>query len=183
MFVFLILAALYESWSLPFSVLLATPVAVLGAFLGLVSRHFDNNVYAQIGLVVLVGLSAKNAILIVEFAKDNYEHGQSLIDAALDGARLRLRPILMTSFAFIFGCLPLWSASGAGAAARRVLGTAVVSGMGAATLLGIFFIPALFVLVEKLSARKHGPGAAAAVPAAVATDRVGAQDRPGGDHE
>ena len=179
-FVFLILAALYESWSLPFSVLLATPVAVLGAFLGLVSRHFDNNVYAQIGLVVLVGLSAKNAILIVEFAKDNYEKGQSLIDAALEGARLRLRPILMTSFAFIFGCLPLWSATGAGAAARRVLGTAVVSGMAAATLLGIFFIPALFVLVEKLSSRKHGPGSPAAVPAAVATDRGGAHDRPGG---
>jgi HAE1 family hydrophobic/amphiphilic exporter-1 len=157
-FVFLILAALYESWSLPFSVLLSTPVAVLGAFLGMVSRHFDNNVYTQIGLVVLVGLTAKNAILIVEFAKDGYEHGRPLIDAALEGARLRLRPILMTSFAFIFGCLPLWSASGAGAAARRALGTAVVSGMLAATLIGIFFIPALFVFIERLATRnKHGP--------------------------
>ncbi|HEX3475322.1 MAG TPA: multidrug efflux RND transporter permease subunit [Kofleriaceae bacterium] len=156
-FVFLILAALYESWSLPFSVLLSTPVAVLGAFLGMVSRHFDNNVYTQIGLVVLVGLTAKNAILIVEFAKDGYEHGRPLIDAALEGARLRLRPILMTSFAFIFGCLPLWSASGAGAAARRALGTAVVSGMLAATLIGIFFIPSLFVFIERLSTRgKHG---------------------------
>ncbi|HTR49829.1 MAG TPA: multidrug efflux RND transporter permease subunit [Kofleriaceae bacterium] len=153
-FVFLILAALYESWSLPFSVLLSTPVAVLGAFLGLLSRHFDNNVYAQIGLVVLVGLTAKNAILIVEFAKDGFERGKDLIDAALEGARLRLRPILMTSFAFIFGTLPLWFASGAGASARRVLGTAVVSGMLAATLLGIFFIPALFVFIERLSHRK-----------------------------
>ncbi|HEY1816116.1 MAG TPA: multidrug efflux RND transporter permease subunit [Kofleriaceae bacterium] len=155
-FVFLILAALYESWSLPFSVLLSTPIAVLGAFVGLLSRHFDNNVYAQIGLVVLVGLTAKNAILIVEFAKDGYDHGKTLIDAALDAARLRLRPILMTSFAFIFGCVPLWSAAGAGAQARRVLGTAVISGMSAATLLGIFFIPALFVFVERLSKRRGG---------------------------
>jgi HAE1 family hydrophobic/amphiphilic exporter-1 len=155
-FVFLILAALYESWSLPFSVLLSTPVAVLGAFLGLMSRKLDNNVYAQIGLVMLVGLTAKNAILIVEFAKAELEKGKPIIEAALEGARLRLRPILMTSFAFILGCVPLWVASGAGAAARRVMGTVVVSGMLAATLLGIFFIPALFVLVERLKARKKG---------------------------
>jgi HAE1 family hydrophobic/amphiphilic exporter-1 len=153
-FVFLILAALYESWTLPFSVLLSTPVAVLGAYLGLFSRHFDNNVYAQIGLVMLIGLTAKNAILIVEFAKARYERGLRAEDAALDGARLRLRPILMTSFAFIFGCLPLWFASGAGASARKMLGTAVVSGMLAATLLGIFLIPALFVTVERLTSRK-----------------------------
>jgi hydrophobic/amphiphilic exporter-1 (mainly G- bacteria), HAE1 family len=152
-FVFLILAALYESWSLPFSVLLSTPVAVLGAYLGLVSRHFDNNIYAQIGLVMLVGLTAKNAILIVEFAKDRLEAGASIVDAALEGAKLRLRPILMTSFAFIAGCIPLWIATGAGAAARRMLGTAVISGMLAATLLGVFFIPALFVAVERLSHR------------------------------
>src|SRR5580698_2295271 len=164
-FVFLILAALYESWSLPFSVLLSTPIAVLGAYLGLWSRHFDNNVYAQIGLVMLVGLTAKNAILIVEFAKDGVEQGKSYIDAALEAARLRLRPILMTSFAFIFGCVPLWSASGAGANARRVLGTAVISGMSAATLLGIFFIPALFVFVEKFSRRKPTLPAAAVAAA------------------
>jgi HAE1 family hydrophobic/amphiphilic exporter-1 len=153
-FVFLILAALYESWSLPFSVLLSVPVAVLGAFVGLLSRHFDNNVYAQIGLVMLVGLTAKNAILIVEFAKAQLEEGKSVVDAALEGAKIRLRPILMTSFAFIFGCIPLWVATGAGAAARRMLGTAVVSGMLAATLLGIFFIPSLFVVVERLAGQR-----------------------------
>jgi HAE1 family hydrophobic/amphiphilic exporter-1 len=156
-FVFLIVAALYESWSLPLSVLLSTPVAVLGAFVGLVAREYDNNVYAQIGLVMLVGLTAKNAILIVEFAKERLEHGSSIVDAALQGARLRLRPILMTSFAFIFGCFPLWSATGAGAAARRMMGTAVVSGMAAATLLGIFFIPALFVAVERVTMKKKKP--------------------------
>jgi multidrug efflux pump subunit AcrB len=158
-FVFLILAALYESWSLPFSVLLSTPVAVLGAYLGLLSRAFDNNVYAQIGLIMLVGLTAKNAILIVEFAKDRFEKGQPLLDAALQGARLRLRPIIMTSLAFIFGCLPLWAATGAGAGARRMLGTSVVTGMLAATLLGIFFIPALFVTFEKLARRRPHPQA------------------------
>ena len=153
-FVFLILAALYESWSLPFSVLLSVPVAVLGAYAGLLSRSFDNNVYAQIGLVMLIGLTAKNAILIVEFAKERFEHGMPLAQAALEGARLRLRPILMTSLAFVFGCLPLVSATGAGAGARRVLGTTVVSGMLAATVLGIFFIPALFVAFERLARRK-----------------------------
>jgi HAE1 family hydrophobic/amphiphilic exporter-1 len=135
-------------------VLLSVPAAVLGAFLGLLSRHFDNNVYAQIGLVMLVGLTAKNAILIVEFAKAQLEEGKSVVDAALEGAKIRLRPILMTSFAFIFGCIPLWVATGAGAAARRMLGTAVVSGMLAATLLGIFFIPSLFVVVERLAGQR-----------------------------
>jgi HAE1 family hydrophobic/amphiphilic exporter-1 len=153
-FVFLILAALYESWSLPFSVLLSTPVAVLGALVGLVARHFDNNVYAQIGLVMLVGLTAKNAILIVEFAKDKLEAGLSPVDAALAGARLRLRPILMTSLAFVFGCIPLWTAKGAGANAREMLGTAVIAGMLAATTVGVFIIPALFVLVEKATGRR-----------------------------
>jgi HAE1 family hydrophobic/amphiphilic exporter-1 len=163
-FVFLILAALYESWTLPFSVLLSTPVAVLGAYLGLLSRRFDNNVYAQIGLVMLVGLTAKNAILIVEFAKARYDLGRPAEEAALEGARLRLRPILMTSFAFIFGCLPLWVASGAGASARKMLGTAVVSGMLAATLLGIFLIPTLFVTVERLTSRKEKRAAKEATP-------------------
>jgi multidrug efflux pump subunit AcrB len=163
-FVFLILAALYESWSLPFSVLLSVPVAVLGAFIGLMSRHFDNNVYAQIGLVMLVGLTAKNAILIVEFAKAQLEEGKSVVDAALEGAKIRLRPILMTSVAFIFGCIPLWVATGAGAAARRMLGTAVVSGMLAATLLGIFFIPTLFVVVERLAGRRKSEESAKPAP-------------------
>ena len=150
-FVFLILAALYESWSLPFSVLLSVPVAVVGAFLGLLSRGFALDVYGQIGLVMLIGLAAKNAILIVEFAKDELEKGRGLVDAALTGARLRLRPILMTSFAFIFGCVPLWLAKGAGAVGRQILGTAVIAGMLAATGIAIFIIPVLFVVVERLS--------------------------------
>jgi len=177
-FVFLILAALYESWTLPFSVLLSTPVAVMGAFLGLLSRKFDSNIYAQIGLVMLVGLTAKNAILIVEFAKERLNQGRPLIDAALEGARLRLRPILMTSFAFIFGCLPLWGASGAGAAARRMLGTTVVSGMSAATLLGIFFVPALFVFVERLGGHKDAHPAVVPTPDADTPRPVAGIERP-----
>ena len=149
---FLILAALYESWTLPFSVLLSVPVAVVGAFAGLLLRTFDFDVYAQVGIVMLIGLAAKNAILIVEFAKARREDGADLVTAALEGARVRLRPILMTSFAFIFGCLPLWMATGAGAASRRVLGTVVISGMLAATLLAIFLIPMLYVQVERLAA-------------------------------
>ncbi len=152
-FVFLILAALYESWSLPFSVLLSVPVAVFGAFLGLFARQYDFDVYAQIGVIMLIGLAAKNAILIVEFAKARLEGGMDLVEAALEGARLRLRPILMTSFAFILGTLPLWFATGSGAASRRILGTVVVSGMLTATLIAIFLIPLLFVLIERAAAR------------------------------
>jgi HAE1 family hydrophobic/amphiphilic exporter-1 len=156
-FVFLILAALYESWSLPWAVLLTVPVAVFGAFLGLLVRNFDLDVYGQIGLVMLIGLAAKNAILIVEFAVlQQKEKGMGLVDAALEGAKLRLRPILMTSFAFILGCVPLYLASGSGAESRKILGTVVIFGMLAATGLAIFIIPALFVLVEKI-ARKDKP--------------------------
>ena len=156
-FVFLILAALYESWSLPFSVLLSVPIAIFGAFLGLWLRKFDFGVFAQIGLIMLIGLSAKNAILIVEFAKDEMKKGRGLVDAALEGAKLRLRPILMTSFAFILGCVPLWTASGSGAVARRILGTVVIVGMLAATIIAIFVIPVLFVVVERLSGTKEEP--------------------------
>jgi HAE1 family hydrophobic/amphiphilic exporter-1 len=151
--VFLILAAQYESWTLPFSVLLGVPIAVFGAYAGLWLRGFDNNVYAQIGLVMLIGLSAKNAILIVEFAKDEYEGGKSLVDAALGAARLRLRPILMTAFAFILGCVPLVIAAGAGAQSRQMLGTAVVGGMLAASLIAIFVIPVSFYVVERFAQR------------------------------
>jgi HAE1 family hydrophobic/amphiphilic exporter-1 len=164
LFVFLILAALYESWSLPFSVLLSTPVAIFGALGALWLRRtvlsyllpaymvqIETDVYSQIGLVMLIGLAAKNAILIVEFAKDEYEKGRPLAEAAEEGARLRLRPILMTSFAFILGCVPLWVASGAGAVARQIMGTTVIGGMVAASFLGIFLVPAIFYMVERLS--------------------------------
>jgi HAE1 family hydrophobic/amphiphilic exporter-1 len=154
LFVFLILAAQYESWSLPFSVLLGTPVAVFGAFAFLWMRNLDNNVYAQIGLVMLIGLAAKNAILIVEFAKMEFDKGKSAEEAALIAAKLRLRPILMTAFAFILGCVPLWTASGAGAISRRVLGTCVIGGMLAASLLAIFLIPVSFDVVERIAHRK-----------------------------
>jgi HAE1 family hydrophobic/amphiphilic exporter-1 len=153
--VFLILAAQYESWSLPFSVLLGTPIAVFGAFAALWLRVMDNNIYAQIGLVMLIGLAAKNAILIVEFAKVEYETGKPLIEAALAGARLRLRPILMTAFAFILGTVPLAIASGSGARSRQILGTAVIGGMTAASLIAIFLIPVTFYVVEKLSRRQE----------------------------
>jgi hydrophobic/amphiphilic exporter-1 (mainly G- bacteria), HAE1 family len=164
LFVFLILAALYESWTLPFSVLLSTPMAVFGAFAALWLRRWvmglylpaysvqiENDVYSQIGLVMLIGLAAKNSILIVAFAKAEYENGKPLVEAALDAARLRLRPLLMTSFAFILGCLPLWTASGAGSIARQVMGTAVIGGMVIETFIGRFLIPAIFYTVERLS--------------------------------
>jgi len=151
--VFLILAALYESWSLPFSVLLSVPVAILGANAGLLLRKLDNNAFAQIGLVMLIGLTAKNAILIVEFAILENKKGKGLVEAALEGARLRLRPILMTSFAFILGCVPLWTAKGAGAIGRRILGSSVITGMTAATVLGVFLVPVLYVVVERVAGK------------------------------
>ena len=157
--VFLILAAQYESWSLPFSVLLGTPIAVFGAFAALWLRGLDNDVFAQIGLVMLIGLAAKNAILIVEFAKDEYEKGKSVVDAALSAARLRLRPILMTAFAFILGVVPLVTAEGAGAVSRRILGTGVMGGMLAATFIAIFIIPVSFYVVERCAAGGASPRA------------------------
>jgi len=165
--VFLILAAQYESWSLPMSVLLTTPVAVLGAFVAVWARSFDNDVYFQIGLVMLIGLSAKNAILIVEFARAKLAEGEPIVKAALDGARLRLRPILMTAFAFVLGVMPLVFASGSGAVSRQILGTAVMGGMLASTCIAIFLVPATFALVEKLSHR--GDTAAQDPPEALGT--------------
>jgi len=153
--VFLILAAQYESWSLPLSVLLCTPVAVFGAFAALSLRGLENNVYAQIGLIVLIGLGAKNAILIVEFAKTRYDRGKAVEEAALEGARLRLRPILMTSFAFLLGVLPLAFSSGSGAIARRVMGTAVMGGTAAASVIAVFLIPVTFYVVQKMSRRRR----------------------------
>ena len=166
--VFLILAAQYESWSLPFSVLLGTPIAVFGAFAGLMVGHYENNIYAQIGLVMLIGLAAKNAILIVEFAKMGYEQGKPLIDATLEGAKLRLRPILMTSFAFILGCVPLAKASGAGALSRQVMGFAVIGGMCAASFIAIFLIP----VTASTSSRNSAAHKHAAAPAAGAQPAV-----------
>jgi hydrophobic/amphiphilic exporter-1 (mainly G- bacteria), HAE1 family len=167
LFVFLILAALYEAWSLPFSVLLSTPVAVFGAiavlwlrrvvmtaYLPAYSVQIENDVYTQIGLVMLIGLGAKNSILIVAFAKEQYEQGKPLVEASLEGARLRFRPLMMTALAFIFGCVPLWIASGAGSIARQVIGTTVIGGMLAETFIGRFFVPAIFVAVERLAGSK-----------------------------
>jgi HAE1 family hydrophobic/amphiphilic exporter-1/multidrug efflux pump len=148
LFVFLVLAAQYESWVVPFAVLFGVPFAALGAFGGLALRGMANDIYAQIGMVMLIGLAAKNAILIVEFARLSHQRGKPLVEAAIEGARLRLRPILMTSFAFIFGAVPLAIASGAGSGARRVLGTAVVAGMTMATLIGIFLVPVFYVLIQ-----------------------------------
>ena len=172
-FVFLILAGLYESWSLPWSVLLTTPIAVFGAFLGLWARELDNDVFAQIGLVMLIGLVAKNAILIVEFAKAELEAGgKTVTEAALAGAKSRLRPILMTSFAFILGCVPLWTAAGSGAISRQSIGTTVITGMLAATFIAIFIVPVLFVLVERFAGGGAGHGTASPTPPAAPTPPV-----------
>jgi HAE1 family hydrophobic/amphiphilic exporter-1/multidrug efflux pump len=154
MFVFLVLAALYESWAMPVAILLVIPFGVLGAFVALTLRGDANNVYTQIGLIMLIGLAAKNAILIVEFAKLAHERGASILEAARRGAQLRLRPILMTSFAFILGTVPLAIATGAGAGARRSIGTTVMWGMLSATLIGIFIIPVFYVIIQRISERK-----------------------------
>jgi len=150
-FVFLVLAAQYESWAVPFSVLLGLPIGVLGAFIGVKAVGLENNVYVQIGIVTLIGLAAKNAILIVEFAKESHEHGKSVREAAIEAAHLRLRPILMTSFAFILGVLPLVIARGAGSEARQALGTAVFSGMLGVTLFGLLLTPAFYVVCRRLA--------------------------------
>jgi multidrug efflux pump subunit AcrB len=149
LFVFLVLAAQYESWAVPFSVLLGLPICICGAFLGVSLAGLENNVYVQVGVVALMGLAAKNAILIVEFAKEYHEkQGMSLVAAATEGARLRFRPIMMTAFAFILGVLPLVMAHGAGAAARASIGIAVFAGMLFASTVGLFFIPMLYVLIQ-----------------------------------
>jgi multidrug efflux pump subunit AcrB len=151
--VVLILSALYESWTDPLAVVLIVPLAVLGSALGLLIAGLDNNLYTQVGLVLLVGLSAKNAILIVEFARDTRAKGKGLMEAVIEAAKLRFRPILMTSFAFILGVLPLVSASGAGAVSRVSVGTVVFAGMLGVTILGVFFTPALYVLMQGRSGR------------------------------
>jgi HAE1 family hydrophobic/amphiphilic exporter-1 len=168
-FVFLILASLYESWTLPFSVLLCIPIAVFGAYAAIFLRHLEFNIYAQIGLIMLIGLSSKNAILIVEFAKMKYDEGMSIREAALEAARVRLRPILMTSFAFILGCMPLAIASGSGAAARRVMGSGVIGGMLTASFIAIFVVPASFYLFEKLAHRKDAPESPDGTPSSTTT--------------
>jgi HAE1 family hydrophobic/amphiphilic exporter-1 len=172
--VFLILAAQYESWGLPWSVLLGTPFAAFGAYLGLylartfLGESYVNNIFAQIGLIMLIGLAAKNAILIVEFAKVEHDKGKSAMDAALLAAKLRFRPILMTAFAFILGVVPLLTASGAGAEARKVMGMAVFAGMLIATILGVLLVPMLFVAVERFIGGKKAHAPASSSPALAA---------------
>jgi hydrophobe/amphiphile efflux-1 (HAE1) family protein len=163
LFVFLCLAALYESWSVPFAVMLVVPLGIVGAVLGSAGAGLANDVYFQVGLLTTVGLAAKNAILIVEFAKQLQEQGQDLVSATLEACRQRLRPILMTSLAFMFGVLPLALSSGAGAGGRQAIGTGVLGGMFSATVLGIFFVPLLFVLVRRLAGRRPTPVSASGV--------------------
>jgi multidrug efflux pump subunit AcrB len=154
--VYLILAALYESWFIPLSVILSIPLAVLGAMAGLMWRGMDNNIYTQVGLVLLAGLGAKNAILIVEFAKAYRESGKGIVESGVEASRQRLRPILMTAFAFILGVLPLMIATGAGAASRQAIGTAVFFGMIGNTFLGLIFTPVLYVVIQAVSEKLFG---------------------------
>jgi multidrug efflux pump len=163
--VFLCLAALYESWSLPFSVMLIVPFGIFGVALATWLRGLENDVYFQVGLLTIVGLSSKNAILIVEFAKSMVEQGEDLVRATLHAARIRLRPIIMTSLAFGFGVLPLAIGSGAGAGGRHAVGTGVIGGMLAATLIGVFFVPLFFVLVRRRFPGRKAKAAAAAAHA------------------
>lgn len=163
--VFLFLAALYESWTIPFAVLFALPLGIFGALFAVFARSYPYDIYTQIGIVTLIGLAAKNAILIVEFAKESHEHGKSVFEAAMEAAELRLRPILMTSFAFILGVLPLVLATGASSAARRSLGTAVFGGMLTATLLAIFIVPVLYVVIESVVERRQARIPASSRPA------------------
>jgi HAE1 family hydrophobic/amphiphilic exporter-1/multidrug efflux pump len=178
-FVFLVLAALYESWAIPFGIIFGLPIGVFGAYLGVWLRGLTNDVYAQIGLVMLLGLAAKNAILIVEFAKMKHEkEGMPIVEAAIEGSRLRFRPILMTSFAFILGVVPLMLATGAGSASRWSLGTAVFAGMSAATVIGVFLIPVLYVVIEGLVSKIFRRKAKA--PGAVAIETAPAAPPAGG---
>jgi HAE1 family hydrophobic/amphiphilic exporter-1 len=178
--VFLLLAALYESWKLPWAVLLGSPLVALGAFFGIWIMGFDNNVYVQVGLIMLIGLAAKNAILIVEFAKAKQDEGMSIQDAALESARLRFRPILMTAFAFILGVVPLMLSSGAGSGAQNVMGTAVFWGMLVATFLGVFIIPGNFTFMQSLGSRWRAKREAKAAAAAALAEPVPAEA--GGGH-
>ena len=162
--VFLVLAAQYESWTVPFAVLLGVPFGVLGALLGIWVRNQPNDIYFQVGLITVVGLAAKNAILIVEFANELRARGMGIREAAIEAARERLRPILMTSFAFILGVAPLVIASGAGAGSRRSLGTGVFFGMLAATLVGVFFIPLFFAVIRGLVERRRARPAGSLTP-------------------
>ena len=162
--VFLVLAAQYESWSIPFAVLLGLPFGILGAFLGVWLRRMPSDVYFQVGLIAVIGLAAKNAILIVEFATELRAHGMTIREAAVEAARERFRPILMTSFAFILGVAPLMIAGGAGAGSRHSLGTGVFAGMLTATTVGVFFIPLFFAVIRTLSERGARSHAAPATP-------------------
>ncbi|OHB32118.1 MAG: hypothetical protein A2790_11295 [Phenylobacterium sp. RIFCSPHIGHO2_01_FULL_69_31] len=155
--VFLLLAALYESWTIPLSVILVIPLGIVGALLATAARGLSNDIYFQVGLLTTMGLAAKNAILIVEFAKDRFEAGATLIDATLEAVRIRLRPIIMTSLAFMFGVLPLAISNGPGSGSQHAIGTGVIGGMLSAVILGIFFVPLFFVLVQRYLGRKAGP--------------------------